>query len=160
MPIFAGQFRTMVRNTLQAFTPIPYTMKAETLLLMTAAHESVNGTYLRQRVASGADGVARGVYQMEPDTLEDHYAWMRVKRPDMLTAVEGLRAPSMPPVSSVMYNLAFATAMARIHYFRRPDVIPEDLDGQAALAKKVFNTAAGAATWQDYRQAYRKFYGE
>ncbi len=154
MSFHPGQFRDFVRGTLLGFTPIPFSEKAVTLLLMTAAHESELGCFLKQH-----PGPARGAWQMEPATLEDHLAWMRSRRPEMHERTEALRPPALKPPDALMLCLPYACVTARIHYFRRPDPIPEDLAGMAALAKKVFNTSAGKATPQKYLDAYRRFYG-
>jgi len=147
------QFQHLVRATLQGFTAIPYTVEAETLLLMTAAHESRLGEFLYQ-----LKGPARGAWQMEPATIDDHYQWLAGK-PSIRQAVEGLRPPAIRPADALVGNLPYACAMARIHYYRRTGPLPKDLDGMAALAKHVFNTDLGKATPQDYRDAYAKFYG-
>ncbi len=96
---------------------------------------------------------------MEPATLDDHYRWMQAKRSDLLQAVEGLRPASLRREDALVGNIPYACAMARVHYFRRPDQIPDTLDGMAALAKKVFNTELGKATPEAYRRAYLEFYG-
>lgn len=148
------QFRRLVHATLTDFRPIPYSPQAETLLLMTAAHESRLGEFLWQ-----LKGPARGAWQMEPATLDDHYRWMQAKRTDLLQAVEGLRPAALRREDALVGNIPYACAMARVHYFRRPGPIPNTLDGMAALAKKVFNTELGKATPEAYRRAYLEFYG-
>jgi hypothetical protein len=148
------QFRRLVHATLTSFRPIPYTPQAETLLLMTAAHESRLGEFLWQ-----LKGPARGAWQMEPATLDDHYRWMQANRTDLLQAVEGLRPAALKREDALVGNIPYACVLARVHYFRRAERIPEDLDGMAALAKKVFNTEAGRATPAAYRRAYLQAYG-
>jgi hypothetical protein len=149
-----AQFRRLVRATLAGLRPIPYSAQAETLLLITAAHESRLGEFLWQRA-----GPARGAWQMEPATLEDHYRWMQAGRPDLLRAVEGLRPAALGRDEALVGNLPYACALARVHYWRRPERIPGDLDGMAALAKRAFNTEAGRATADAYKRAYLEFYG-
>jgi hypothetical protein len=148
------QFRRLVNATLTGLRPVPYSVQAENLLLMTAAHESRLGQYLWQ-----LKGPARGAWQMEPATLDDHYRWMQATRTDLLQAVEGLRPAALKREDALVGNIPYACAMARVHYLRRAAGIPEDLDGMAALAKKVFNTEAGRATPSDYKRAYLEFYG-
>lgn len=154
MSYHPGQFRDFVHATLEGFTPIPFSEKAVTILLMTAAHESDLGRFLKQN-----PGPARGAWQMEPATLDDHLNWMRSKRPEMYGRIEELRPPALTPRDAVMLCLPYACIMARVHYFRRPDPIPETLQGMAILCKKVFNTEAGKATPDKYLQAFQKFYG-
>lgn len=96
---------------------------------------------------------------MEPATLDDHYRWMQATRTDLLQAVEGLRPAALKREDALVGNIPYACAMARVHYLRRAERIPEDLDGMAALAKKVFNTEAGRATPAAYKRAYLEFYG-
>lgn len=155
MSYHPGQFREFVTATLQGFKPIPFNPHAVELLLMTAAHESDLGRFLKQN-----PGPARGAWQMEPATLDDHIKWMKAKRPEMYARTEELRPPALAPRDAVMLCLPYACVMARIHYFRRPDPIPETLQGMAILAKKVFNTELGKATPEKYLAAYRKFYGD
>lgn len=47
-------------------------------------------------------------------------------------------------------NLAYACALARIKYYRDPLAIPADLYGQAETWKRVYNTAAGKGTIDEY----------
>jgi hypothetical protein len=155
MSFHPEQFRNMVLGTLEGFKPIPFNPHAVTLLLMTAAHESDLGTYLKQ-----VRGPALGAWQMEPATLHDHLSWARVKRPTILEAVEGLRPSALTPEQATMTCLPYACVMARVHYFRRPELVPETLQGMAQWAKKVFNTSAGKATPEKYLDAYHRFYGE
>ena len=68
MSFDARQFREcIIRPTLRALEPeIPHSLVAEELLMLTAAHESHLGTYLKQK-----GGPALGIYQMEPATYRD-----------------------------------------------------------------------------------------
>ena len=58
-------------------------------------------------------------------------------------AAAGLRQPAQ-----LVWNLGYATAMARLVYRRRPEPLPaaEDIPGLAAYWKAHFNTAAGRGT--------------
>ena len=54
-------------------------------------------------------------------------------------------------------NLLYACAMARLVYARHPDPLPAagDLEAQAELYKRVYNTAGGAATTAEYVANYK-----
>jgi len=147
----------VVTPTLKWLDPhVRYSLAAERLLLGTAWHES-NGLRYLDQVDPGPDdpGPAVGVYQMEPATHRD--IWRNyLEYHDSLTAkIKLLRAPYPDPSAQLRTNLAYATAMARLQYYRHPAPLPEldDLDGLAAYAKRYFNTRKGKATVADYRKA-------
>lgn len=161
MAFNARQFRGLVvRPTLQYLTPdIPYSEEAEDLLVMTAAHESHLGTYLKQ-----LNGPALGVYQMEPATLEDiwnNYLEYRQDIKSKLYLLCGDVYYGGP--EELVTNLQFATAMARVHYYRVPEALPRSTDFEtrsdyvralAKYAKKYYNTEKGKATVEDYYRAF------
>lgn len=113
---------------------------AQELLMGTAAQESACGRYLRQL----SHGPALGIYQMEPATHDDiHINFLRY-HPALQKAVSDLASPLRGTTAQEMtFNLAYATAMARIHYYRVPSAIPKDLRGQAEYWKEHYNTPAG-----------------
>lgn len=133
MGIHPGQFREfVVRPVLKHLDPeIPYSEVAEELLMLTVAHESDMGTYLRQY----PQGPARSVYQIERAT----FAWL----------VDYLSAPSQAKLRAkfsacnsnmglyfdeLAWNLALATAYARLRYWVAPDPLPIDKKDVKALA--------------------------
>ena len=148
MSIDKGQLRELVIvPTLKSLDPeIPFSNAAVKLLMMTAAHESRLGTYLRQ-----LGGPALGIYQMEPATEDDievnylaHRAYL-----DEKVLQTGMY---------LMTDLRYATTMARIHYYRDKEALPDedDLIGLANYAKRIWNTEEGKATARDYYQAYEE----
>lgn len=153
----AKQLRELViRPTLQYLSPaIPYSETAVELLMMTAAHESHLGEYIAQ-----VGGPALGIYQMEPATekdIWDNYLNFRV------TLCWRVDTFSCEEEDELAWNLKYATAMARVHYFRVPEALPEgSLQNEvtvrklAAYAKKYYNTKAGKATEEDYYEAYMR----
>lgn len=142
---------------------IPYSDEAVELLMMTAAHESSLGTYLKQ-----VKGPALGIYQMEPATYEDIFL-------SFLKYKDSLRNKVMSLGSStydLIHDLRYATAMARVHYYRDPKPIPKKEDFVAPMsgfneslwllalakyAKRVYNTKAGKATPEKYYEDYRAY---
>lgn len=174
MSIDATQFRELiVRDTLLDLDHvIPYREEAEDLLCMTAAHESLLGTYIKQ-----VGGPALGVYQMEPATHDDiwyNYLLTRPLKEAVLSFcdtyiqefVEDGKPFSKYPSRGLIANLKYATAMARVHYWRVPEALPRKdsepftyLASLAIYAKKYYNTPLGKAAMDDYYQAYIKFFG-
>jgi hypothetical protein len=137
---------------LAAWNPRIKSEAAIRLLLMTAAHESRMGHWLHQ-----VGGPAEGIYQMEPATHYDLLDWIGPFTDDgsvcLKTLVTQLRTDLLN--DQVEGNLYYATAMARLFYWRRPEPLPEehDLGGLARYAKQWWNTYLGKATVADYLQA-------
>lgn len=155
----AKQLRELVvRPTLQYLDPvIPYSETAVELLMMTAAHESHLGEYIAQ-----VGGPALGIYQMEPATRKDIWKNFLMYRDGLSVKLANLE-PDISVVSPLITNLTYATAMARVHYFRVPEALPEGcLQNEetfrklAAYAKKYYNTELGKATEEDYYEAYMR----
>lgn len=157
MSIRASHFRSeIVRPVLAALgrvRPVLDSPAAEELLVGTAAHESQLGFSLRQH----PKGPARGVYQMEPDTLDDLMSWL-TNRTDLRAAVLAWAIPGQSFVSQLAGNVYFATAVARLNYFRKPFTMPsaDDLAGLAKVWKRWWNTEAGAGTVEQWLRHYRE----
>ena len=117
---------------------------AENLILGTGLAES-GFRALRQR-----KGPALGVYQCEPVTYQDILRYLE-RREDIARRLRPLAAGSWPPEpEQLTWNLKFATAICRIHYWRKPGAIPESVEGQAAYWKHHYNTALGRGTVAHY----------
>lgn len=121
---------------------------AEQLLLGTALVES-DLEWLKQM----GGGPALGVYQMEPATHDDiwlnwlvHSPGISIKMVPFRTGYNEAHAPDM------VGNLYYATAMCRLHYYRRPEPLPAagDLDGLAAYWKQWYNTPRGKGRPADF----------
>src|SRR3990167_7931494 len=121
MSLNPKQFREcVVRPTLKMLHPeIPYSIEAEELLMLTAAHESHLGTYLKQQ-----GGPALGIYQMELATHGD--LWKNFLKPGSLLnhRLMLLHSPALDDRENLIGNLFYATAMARVHYFRVKEPLP------------------------------------
>ena len=165
MTINAKQFRELiVRPTLKYLEPeIPYSTEAEDLLVMTAAHESHLGTYLKQ-----VNGPALGVYQMEPATHADIWENFLEYRDKLAWAVDDLLTERLDEdySDSLVFDLRYATAMARVNYYRDKEAIPKEkdyptrseyIDALGAYAKRVYNTELGKATANQYVKDYLKY---
>ena len=137
----------------KAIPAIVCNKSAVNLLLGTAAQESLLGTYIRQ-----VGGPALGIYQMEPATHMDLWAnWINyrefVYRGLMKLGPEFER----PTNNRLVYDLRYATVMARLHYYRRPEPLPEgdDVHGLALYWKDHYNTSLGAGSVHEFEQNYK-----
>lgn len=120
-------------------------LAAERLLIGTALAES-RLTYIDQ-VNRGAErpGPAYGIYQMEQGAHDDIWVNYMPSKPDIALRV---RQWAMHPLEAgqMTGNLYYATAMARIYYWRLRFALPAPLDykGMAGVWKMYYNTPLGA----------------
>jgi hypothetical protein len=128
----------------QVISPTLFTMgfsgaAAERLLLGTALAESGLRHLVQIR------GPALGLFQIEPATHHDLWHNYLRFRPHLATLAKLFIAPRRPLQEQLVWNMAYATAITRLIYFRDPDPLPaaEDSAGLAAYYKRVFNTALG-----------------
>ena len=129
---------------------------AENLLVGTALHESGGLRWLRQL----GGGPAFGVYQIEPSTHDDIWRNYLQFRPRLNERVARLAANEPTRPEQLITNLAYATAIARVHYLRVPAPLPDagDLGGLARYWKRHFNTPKGAGTAAAFIDTYRHFH--
>jgi hypothetical protein len=147
----------VVRPTLQHLDGlVPYSLAAENLLVGTAAHESGLAA-----LAQRGGGPALGVFQVEPATHQDLRDNFLRQRPELALRVDELAAPRPSLVAQLVTNLAYASAIARLVYFRAPEKMPaaEDEEGLALLWKRRFNTPAGKGTGAQFLYHYRALVG-
>ena len=149
---------------------IPYSESAVDLLMMTCAHESKGGKYIKQ-----VQGPALGVYQMEPSTHEDIWKNYLEYNRRLELGVKGFNPLRWLRPECLIASLAYATAMARVHYYRVSEPLPVlppietciDKKHQEGLylwqlaeyAKKHYNTVAGKATPEKYYNDYLEWRG-
>lgn len=119
------------------------------LLMGTAAVETRCGHWLRQ-----VRGPALGIYQMEPATHKDVRAWIYRERELRMALHRAVRG-ELPTEALLVQHLGYATAMARLFYWRVPYPLPdaEDLPGLARYWKAHWNTPLGAGTEQQFIDA-------
>ena len=129
-----------------------YSPVAEELLVGTALYES-RLTYLKQ-----LGGPALGVYQIEPDTLTDVYENYLYFRENMLMVMDELQG-HMEAEEAVVANLMYATAIARLVYYRSSMPLPDsdDLEGMAKMYKVVYNTHEGKGTEEGFIKIYKEY---
>lgn len=123
-----------------------WSQAAENLLVGTAIQES-RLTYLVQH----GGGPALGVYQIEPATHEDVWVNYLRYRPHQWLARE--------PDSALVTDLEYATAIARIIYYRRPEPLPDadDIEGLGAYWKQHYNTPLGKGRVAEWVLNYREY---
>lgn len=134
------QFRSLVIAPTLALLELG-SPAAEELLLGTALTES-GLIWLHQ----GGGGPALGVYQCEPATHQDILTNFVSLHPALAAKLYPLRMSSLSPDFQLVANLAYATAICRIHYLRVPGPLPAagDAMAMAFYHKRFYNTAAGA----------------
>lgn len=130
-----------------------YSEGAEELLVATASIESRLGTFVRQE-----NGPAVGLYQMEPNTYED---LIKNGIPNKEHLLMMIGFSFIPDALEMVTNMKLSTIMARLHYHRFPEEIPDkgDIEGIWNLYKKRWNTALGATTEKEFLIAYNNFSG-
>jgi hypothetical protein len=149
-----SQFRTLIIEPVLSKLQI-YSSKAEELLVFTCAAESLGGTLLHQ-----IKGPALGIFQMEPNTYTDIWVNYIHGRNQLATLMAlHLGCNKIPPIERMIYDLQFATAMARIHYLRFTGKLPEvkDVDGIWDYYKKNYNTEKGKAKKEEAIKKYQDF---
>jgi len=136
------QLRTLVRDTLKFLEPeITYSIHAENLILLTAAVESNLGTYIEQ-----VKGPAKGIYQMEPATEKDIWINFLAYKKPLSEKLNQLRS-SGALKEEMKWNLAYATAMTRVHYYRKKVEFEDGtVRGLANIWKLHYNTPLGKGT--------------
>ena len=148
--------RHVIRPTLYRINL--WSKEAECLLLGTALVESK----LKHLVQ--IKGPALGVYQMEPVTHDDIYENYLRYRPDLLHAVRNMLVKSDGDsefiVEQLKGNLYYATAMARIHYLRRPEALPvrSNWYAMAKYWKDHYNTHKGKGTVEKAERFFEEAY--
>lgn len=127
---------------------------ARNLLLGTIAQESHMGRWLKQ-----INGPALGIAQMEPATHDDIWTNYLAYRPSLVAKLEQLLCPGFSKVEQLKWNLAYATAMARIHYRRVPKSLPEADDHEllGMYWKEHYNTFEGKGTLTEFNHNYERF---
>lgn len=132
-----------------------YSESAMELMVFTAAAESRGCHYIKQ-----VKGPALGVFQCEPSTHHDiwfNYIAYRIR----LINIMALKfdAPRIPDPSKLIYDMRYAAAIARLHYSRVSEALPEsgDIEGMWEYYKKYYNTSKGRAKRDKALESYEAF---
>jgi len=151
-----SQFRELIiKSTLNDLNL--YSPEAEELLVFTCAVESRGGSDLKQ-----FNGPALGIYQMEPNTYTDLWANYINNHNQLRTIlVTNFEVNRIPSPERLIYDLRYATAMARLFYARIKEPLPylDDPENLWWYYKKYYNTFNGAAHKDFAMLSYHCFKG-
>ena len=131
--------------------------KSSALIIGTAAKESRLGYYLKQ-----IKGPALGMYQIEPKTHKDVYENFLLFREnnELRAKVDQLSRFSTydKREHELITNLEYATAIARIIYYRVPYPLPnrDNVEDMAYYWKKYYNTLYGKGTMLEFIHSYEE----
>lgn len=133
------------------------TKAARQLLLATAAQESHCGSFFKQ-----VKGPALGIYQFEEWVVDDLYTNYLNYRPDRKALIDEFLSPAEQgelALMGVLGNTHYATAIARMQYFRQPEKMPEfdDFDAMWSYYKKYWNTEEGKATKEEFYYNWNRY---
>lgn len=143
MTIRAEELRlNIIRPALQTIGN--WSEDAEELLLLTCAHESHLGRWFRQQ----GGGPALGIYGMESATHDDIWQHFLSRKPDLSRRVELFLSPFYSKDGQLVWNLYYATAMARAHYLRFAEKLPDrkDVEAMGSYYKRYWATHLSKAT--------------
>jgi len=138
-----------------------YSVEAIDLLMLTAAQESNLGKYIQQL----GNGPARGIFQMEPKTIQDLYDNFLKYNKQKADVLQSFRT-SCSLETDLTGNLLFQIAAARLQYYRKPEKLPvkkgfadgfEYITDLAKYWKTHWNTNLGKGTVQEAVQNYYKY---
>lgn len=130
-----------------------YSLAAERLVMGTITQES-DATYIKQL----GNGPALGLAQMEPATHDDIWRNFLKYKPALservlrLASLGSIQANATPHSNQLITNLAYAVAMCRIHYYRRPEALPEadNIEALGQYWKEHYNTHKGKGTVSEF----------
>jgi len=132
-----------------------YSKDAEELLVFTCAVETNGGEYLKQ-----ISGPALGIYQCEPSTYHDMWRHFIMPRHELTMKLSmNFRVTGWPDENLLVTDLAYATAMARIHYLRVKEALPNggDVEGMWKYYKQYYNTPLGKSSKTKSIESYRRY---
>ena len=133
-----------------------YSESATELLMGTCAVESNLGEYDEQI----GGGPALGVFQMEPNTMNDIWSnYIRYREGLRILLIEefGMNGPDKERLKN---DLEYGIVMARLKYRRSPLALPKsdkDIEGLARVWKKVYNTDLGKGSTEKFISKYKKY---
>jgi len=132
-----------------------YSKTAEDLVFGTACQESHCGTFLKQL----GSGPALGIFQMEPATFTDLWENFLAFKPDLAAKMAPMFHGSPPQAEEMIWNLRFAAAMCRVHYFRVPAALPEagNIPALADYWKRHYNTPKGMGTVAEFIRNFNRY---
>ena len=146
-----NDFKAQVEQTLKSIDL--YSEKATYLLMGTCAQESSFGKYTKQL----GGGPALGVFQMEPATFNDIVKNYLRYKPELTHHIMEVADVDRLEPEYLVDNLPLAICMARVHYLRVSEPIPDNLGGWAYYWKRYYNTHLGKGTETEFINNFKKF---
>jgi hypothetical protein len=141
-----------------------YTLGREELLVVTAAQESLGGTWLMQNDSRGyPKGPALGIYQEEPATYHDCFENFLRYNPILYEKLTGETFPlgklAWHDATLLTYDLRYATKAAACQYYRFKEAVPAhyEIDKLVIYYKRYWNTSAGKATLEETKKNYQRY---
>ncbi len=144
------QLRDLIKRVLVALDL--HSESAENLLMGTAAQESGLAEYIRQL----GNGLALGIFQMEPATFKDIVQNYLKYNPDLAKKIMAVSGVNSLRPEYLEYNLALAICMCRVHYLRIPEKMPDNLTGWAKYWKGYYNTRLGKGTEEEFIRNFKR----
>ena len=140
--------RHIIRPTLQHIEL--WSPAAEVLVLGTGLVES-KLRYVDQIDKANKPGPAYGLWQCEAPTHKDYWdSYLRFQNGlrEKCSALVSRRNTLFPTADELVFNLAYAAAMCRVHYRRIPAALPDrdDVAGMAGYWKRWYNSPLGKGT--------------
>lgn len=135
---------------------------AVNLLLGTVAQESAMGEYLIQKGEGIELEKAISIYQMERPTHDDiwnHYLRYKTEIQSFMLKTLTVSDAGEPKSQQLMWDMRYATLMARIHYWRVSEALPHqnDIASLGRYWKKYYNTKKGHGTIAQFVKNYNIF---
>ena len=105
-------------------------------------------------------GPALGLWQMEPATHDD--IWENFLAYRVKLGLKVLGSQTKFNHTRLIWDLAYACAMSRIHYLRVPRALPRagNIKAQARYYKQFYNTPAGKGTVEQYLANWHRTVGQ
>lgn len=145
----------VVAPTLKAISL--HSESAERLVMGTAAHESGGFRFIHQV----GGGPALSLFQIEPATYTDLVVnTLPGLGKNLRAAILPFLPVPAPPAERLLTDLAFATVVCRLLYYRAPAAMPADPGDALALAqywKQFYNTPQGAGQPGEWVLNFRKY---
>ena len=143
--IHKGQLKRLIDETLREYCL--YSDNALELVYGTIIQESRRGTYIRQ--ASKNFDIykhAIGIAQCEFNT----FSWLQKVYNNRFSL-------ALIRFEELEYNLKYSILFCRLRYLIDPEPIPDTLEGQAKMWKRVYNSVLGKGTEEEYINNYNKY---
>lgn len=148
------QFRDEVIDPVLVYLGFEFASEAAIRLLLGTLVQESGARHLRQL----GNGPAMGLYQVEPATHDDVWAHFLKFHPVLRAKTGGLATAHPDRHQQLAGNLNYATAIARLVYWRDSEPLPDadDIEGLARYYKRVFNTAQGKGSVGSFMLNYRE----